>query len=251
MSLRALLTSRPRFAHGDVVEILGHPVRLRVHASARRISLRLDARDQLVVATAPDVRRLPEAVAFAESRADWIARQLTALPDRQPFQPGQIISVEGRPCRLERAAMRIAPRLKPATADEPVRLLAYGEGEAFGRAVVRALKAAALDRLADRTAGFAGRLGHPMPKIAVTDAKGRWGSCRQAHGREPAHIRYNWRLILAPPHVLDYVAAHECAHLVEANHGPAFWALNTELHPGVKSARAWLRAHGTELHAAG
>ena len=251
MSLRALLTPKPRLDHGDQIEIDGLPLRLRVHAGARRISLRLDSRERIVVATAPDRSRLSDAVAFARQRQSWIAAQLARLPDPVRFTPGRLIQVEGAPCRLERAAMRIRPTFKPATADEPARLLAYGEGDAYARAVVRGLKALAAERLAARTAVHAAALGQPLPQISLTDAKSRWGSCKQAHRGQPAQIRYSWRLILAPPAVLDYVAAHECAHLIEANHGPGFWTINARLHPALKTSRAWLKAHGTSLHAAG
>ena len=251
MSLRALLTPAPRPDHGDLIEIDGHKVRLRIHASARRISLRVDPRDQVVVATAPDRRRLGEAVAFARTRAPWIAAQMQRLPPPLRFVPGQMIQVEGRPCRLERAAMRIKPSFKPETAEEPARLLAYGEGDVFARAVIRGLKALAQERLAARTQVHVQALQQPVPDMAITDARGRWGSCKPAHAGLPAQIRYNWRLIMAPPFVLDYVAAHECAHLLEANHGPGFWAINEGLHPQVKVARAWLKAHGQSLHAAG
>jgi predicted metal-dependent hydrolase len=251
MSLRALLTPKPRLDHGDQIEIDGLPLRLRVHASARRISLRLDSRERIVVATAPDRARLPDAVAFARQRRAWIATQLARLPEPVRFAPGRIILVEGEPCRLERAAMRIRPTFKPATAEEGARLLAYEDGDVFARAVVRGLRALATERLAARTAVHAAALGQPMPQMSLTDAKSRWGSCRQAHRGEPAQIRYSWRLILAPPAVLDYVAAHECAHLIEANHGPGFWAINARLHPALKTSRAWLKSHGTSLHAAG
>ena len=251
MLFRAVDNQRQGLDHGDFIEIAGRSVRLRVHAGARRISLRIDPRDQVIVATAPDRRRLKEAVAFAQSRAEWIDAQMRKLPAAVPFAPGRVIAVEGAPCRLERAAMRISPVLKPANGEEPARLLAYGADEAFSRAVVRCLKATAAERLAVRTRLHATALDRPMPDIFVTDAKARWGSCRQAHGGVNAQIRYNWRLILAPPWVLDYVAAHECAHLIEANHGPNFWAVNRRLHPQVREARVWLKRHGAELHAAG
>ena len=251
MSLRALLTPKPRLDHGDQIEIDGLPLRLRVHAGARRISLRLDSRERIVVATAPDRSRLPDAVAFARQRQAWIAAQLARLPEPVAFAPGRVIEVEGRPCRLERAAMRIRPTFKSATADEPARLLAYGDAEVFARGVIRGLKALATERLMARTVAHAAALGQPVPEISITDAKARWGSCKQAHRGQPAQIRYSWRLILAPPAVLDYVAAHECAHLVEANHGAGFWAINARLHPALKTSRAWLKTHGQRLHAAG
>ena len=252
MVFDSVLTRRKAtLSPGDVVEIDGRPVRLKVHASARRVSLRLDSARREVVATAPNLRRLPDALAFAQSRALWIAERLDALPAPQGFAPGQIMDLAGAPCRIERAAMRITPRLIPARDGEPARLLAYGDGPAFGRAVVRCLKAEALKVLNERTAAHVAALGVAAPTVGVMDARARWGSCTPAHGGRGASIRYVWRLILAPPFVLDYVAAHECAHLVEANHGPRFWALVDRLYGDHTSARAWLKQHGVRLHGMG
>lgn len=238
---------RPSPKPDSVIEVAGRPVRLRVNARARRVSLRVDARKREVVATAPSARRLAEAVDFAHSRAAWISERLAAIPDAILLAPGLTIEVGGEPCRLERAAMRIAPRLIPATGDEPMRLLASGEGEAYGRAALRVLKAEALRRLRERTAFHAQALGQSMPTVAVADAKGRWGSCRPASRGRPAAIRYSWRLILAPLQVLDYVAAHEVAHLVEANHSPAFWAVVRSLYGDHRAARRWLRDSSADI----
>jgi len=240
-----------RLTAGDLIEVGGQAVRLAVNARARRVSLRLDAARREVVATAPSRARLKEAAAFARSRVGWIAARLDALPRPAPFAPGLVLSVNGRPCRLERAAMRIRSRLIPAQPPEPSRLLVSGDGVAFARAVERALRAEALAVLSDRTAAYAVRLGHPPPAVVVMDARARWGSCRPAVGGAPARVRYVWRLILAPEFVLDYVAAHECAHLVEANHGPRFWAQVCALYGDPRPARAWLKAHGNALHAMG
>jgi predicted metal-dependent hydrolase len=239
---------RVRLRSDDLVDVRGRPVRLRVNPRARRISLRVDAQRGEVVATAPTAGGLADALRFAESRGDWIADRLAALPTQTPLRPGLTIEVAGQPCLLERAAMRIAPRLVPATGGEPQRLLAYGDDERYGRAIVRALKAEALCRLTARTELHAQRLGQPMPTIAVADPKGRWGSCRQAGRGRPAAIRYSWRLVLTPPSVLDYVAAHETAHLIEGNHGPRFWSVVDELYGDHTQARRWLRRHGGRLH---
>ena len=155
--------------------------------------------------------------------------------------------------------MRIRPRHIPAQTDEPARQLAYGEGEAFARAVerglrteaLRVIKREALEGLGARTAHYCERLGHPTPKVAVADPRGRWGSCRPAHAKEPASIRYSWRLALAPFEVADYVVAHECAHLAEANHGPRFWALVRELVGDCRCHRDWLKRESSRLHAFG
>lgn len=244
MSLFAKLA--PRLAPGDLIEVEGLPVRLAVHGGARRVSLRLDTARREVVATAPNARRLGEAAAFARSRAGWIAARLQSLPTAAGFAPGVMLEVGGAPLRLERAAMRIAPKIIPARDGDCARLLAYGEGAAYARAVERALRAEALRVLTERTAVHAAALGAPMPSVAVMDARARWGSCRP-----PDRIRYAWRLIAAPPFVLDYVAAHEVAHLRECNHSPRFWAEVKDLFGDPAAARAWLRRHGSTLHALG
>jgi predicted metal-dependent hydrolase len=242
----------PKLGHGDLISVDGRPVRLRVNARARRISLRLDAGRREVVATAPTLRALNDAAAFAQTRAAWIAQHLDELPDPIALRPGALFDVAGQPCRLERAAMRIPPRLIPATPLEPTRLLAYGaDADSFQRAAIRALKGHALTLLTERSAVHAAALGYPTPPVALTDARGRWGSCRQAFQGRPAALRYNWRLVFAPIHVIDYVAAHECAHLAEANHGPRFWALVAELYGDHAKARSWLKRHGARLHAIG
>ena len=105
--------SAPRLSSGDLIEVDGRPVRLAVHGSARRVSLRLDTARREVVATAPNARRLAEAAAFAQSRAAWIAARLDSLPGGASFAPGAVLEIGGAPLRLERAAMRIAPRPDP------------------------------------------------------------------------------------------------------------------------------------------
>lgn len=251
MSLAGLLRRPPPLTHGQVVLVEGCPVRLRIDARARRVSLRIDGVRGEATATAPSARRLADALAFARSRAAWIGERLDARPQRRPFVPGAVVPLAGEPCRLERAAMRVTPRIAPATAEEPARLVASGEGEAFARAVARALRAEALLRLRARTAAHVEALGLVQPPVAVADAKGRWGSCRAPHRGDAGSIRYNWRLVCAPPAVLDYVAAHEAAHLVRPDHSPAYWAVVERLYGDPGPARRWLRTHGPDLHALG
>lgn len=238
-----------RLTAGDLIEVDGRPVRLAVNARARRISLRLDVARREVVATAPSDRRLAAAAAFAQTRAAWIAAHVDRLPRPSILRPGVVIEVLGEPCRLERAAMRIKPRLAPATAEEPCRLIASGEDEAFARAAERGLRAHALTVLTARTDHHRRRLGAPPLQIGVMDARARWGSCRQASAERAAVIRYSWRLVLSPPWVLDYVAAHECAHLIEANHGAEFWAVVAQLYGDPAPAQRWLKLNGPRLHA--
>jgi len=216
------LFGRP-LADGDRLDVAGAVVRLKVHTRARRVSLRLDRTRREVVATAPSVRRLSEAAAFATERASWIASRLAELPQSQAIAPGVTISL----------------------------FAARGEGEAYARAVTRMLKTQALAVFAERTAHYCAALGAKMPAVTVMDARGRWGSCRPGMSGKPASIRYSWRLALAPFEVADYVVAHECAHLLELNHGPRFWAHVKALVGDERPHRAWLRAQGAALHAFG
>ncbi|HEY4028706.1 MAG TPA: SprT family zinc-dependent metalloprotease [Caulobacteraceae bacterium] len=244
------------YAPGDLIEVAGARVRLKVSPRARRVSLRIDQTKREVIASAPSQRRLHEAVAFAGQRAHWIAAHIDALPQPAAVGPGDVIEVFGQPHRLEQAPSRLKAGFYEDENGQGV-LRAFGEGEAFARAVVRQLKRHALEVLTERTEAHASTLGRPMPRVAVADAKGRWGSCRPPRlpGRgnlgDTGSIRYSWRLALAPFEVADYVAAHECAHLLEANHGPRFWAHVRDLYGSEKASRTWLRQHGARLHAFG
>ena len=237
------------FSDGDRLEVAGAVVRLKVHARARRVSLRLDRTRREVIATAPSPRRLAEAAAFARDRAEWITARLAELPAAQSVAPGVTIQLFGQPCRLEAATH--PARFFPADGDQPARIAARGEDETYSRAVIRVIKREALRVFAERTAHHCARLAARLPSVTVMDAKGRWGSCRPGLPGKPAAIRYSWRLALAPFAVADYVVAHECAHLREANHGPRFWALVRDLVGDPAPHRAWLRAEGPRLHAFG
>lgn len=244
-----LLSRSSSFSDGDRLDVAGAPVRLRVNRRASRVSLRLDRTRREIVATAPTLRRLPEAAAFARERAEWIAERLAELPQSQALAPGMLIEVFGRPVRLEAGAGR-ARWVEPIDGSTP-RIAAMGESEGFTRAVILVIRRKAAEVLTARTAHYAEALGAPMPKVSVADAKSRWGSCRPGARGGPGSIRYSWRLALAPFEVADYVAAHECAHLLELNHGPRFWAHVRSLVGDERRHRAWLRAEGARLHAFG
>ena len=238
---------------GDRLEVAGTPVTLRVNRRARRVSLRLDRTRREIVATAPSPRRLAEAAAFARERAGWIAERIAELPDATPLHPGMMLQVFGEPVRLEAGGGRA--KWIAAADGEPARIAAMAAsdlgGEGYARAVILMLKKRAMAVLSERTEVYAAMLGAAPPKVTVADAKGRWGSCRPGVRGGPAAIRYSWRLALAPFEVADYVAAHECAHLLELNHGPRFWAHVKALVGEPKPHRDWLRAEGARLHGFG
>lgn len=220
-------------------------LRLSVNARARRLSVRIDARAGEAVVVAPSARALPQAVDFARSRALWIAERLAARAETTPLVPGAEILLGGRPVRLEATGNAAAARLVGTEAGPVIR--AGGEGEAFSRRVLNLLKAEARRRLTERTEVHRAALGQGPVRLSITDSRTRWGSC-SPHNRT---IRYSWRVVMAPDAVLDYLAAHEVAHLVHADHSPAYWAVVQRLVGDHRPYRKWLRDHGAALHAVG
>ena len=204
----------------------------RVSARARRITLRVGAADGRVSLTRPRGVPEAEALAFAAARAGWLRERLAALPEAVPVAPGATIPVEGRPVRVvaaARAGLREGEMRVPAARPGPV--------------AERLLRGLAAGRLEPLCAAHAAALGRGPERIALRDTRGRWGSCTAA-GR----LMFSWRLAMAPPDVLAYVAAHEAAHLAHMNHSPAFWAAVARLMPGFEEPRRWLRAEGAGLH---
>jgi predicted metal-dependent hydrolase len=238
-----------RHADGDVIEVGAARVRLLVSHRARRVSLRVDRSRGEVVAIAPSLRRLNEAAAFAHERRGWIAERVLELKPPTRLSPGLELAVFGEACRLGRAPGRAS--LEAAGWERGMRLAAGADEAAYATAAVQLLKRQAKTWFTPRLALHCRALGEPVPKFSIVDARTRWGSCTPGgHGR-PASIRLSWRLALAPPTVADYVAAHECAHLLHPHHGPAFWAETRRLIGDERPHRAWLRAHGPGLHSFG
>lgn len=235
-----------RLEAGSVVDLDGVPLRLTVNRRARRVSIRIDAARGQAVAVAPSERRLADAVAFARTKTAWIADRLAERPEGSgAYAPGSTVPLEGVDIRLEQTPGSAAARLVDTPSGLAIR--SGGEGEAFARRVENLLKRMARERLAHHTGVHCRALNLKPPRVGIGDPKSRWGSCTPGRGS----IRYSWRLILAPPEILDYVAAHEVAHLVHADHSPAFWGVVHQLVGDHRPYRAWLRAHGAGLHAVG
>lgn len=234
-----------RYQNGQRLRLDAIPVRLSVNRRARRVSIRIDLSRGEAVAVAPSERRLADAVAFVHDRRAWIAERLAARPAPAAFVPGAVIQLHGRPTRLLATGGAGAARL--AELDGTTAIISGGEGEPYARRVERLLRAEARRVLGERTLVHAAALGLRAPTVSIGDPKSRWGSCSPHRNA----IRYSWRLVLAPAEVLDYVAAHEVAHLVHADHSPAYWAVVRAIFGDPKPQRAWLRANGAGLHAAG
>ncbi len=212
---------------------------------ASRITLKVKPSDREVTVIVPGIRSLPKAKRFVKQQRDWIEVQLEALPPAQPFEPDAPILFEGEIYRLVHAGTRGHPRISRETREI---IVPAPDGTFEGR-VKRLLIREARDRLTEATLKYAHMVDRPVEKIQVRDTSSRWGSCITRGGK--GHISYSWRLVSAPKFVLDYVAAHECAHMIEANHSPAYWAVVARIFPEFKTAKHWLRQNGAYLHAVG
>lgn len=210
------------------------PLTLRRSPRARRISLRVSSLDGRVTLTLPPKVRDREALAFAEEKAGWIRGHLAKHPPPVAVQIGAMIPVEGRNRRVVAAAGR---RITLSDAEVAV------PAASAGRSLQRYLKELARDRLAEASDRYAAKLGCSYSRLTLRDTRSRWGSCTADDG-----LMYSWRLIMAPPGVLHYVAAHEVAHLREMNHSPAFWSLVRNLYGDYAAPRDWLKASGSVLH---
>ncbi|MCA0422306.1 MAG: M48 family metallopeptidase [Proteobacteria bacterium] len=214
-------------------------VRLRRNAAARRLILRLRADSGEAVLTLPARTSLKDARAFLDRYGGWIAERKARLPARVPLEDGAVLPLRGAPCQLRSLGGSGRGRI---TLEEGI-LSVPGEAAHLPRRALDWLKAEAKADLTAAVARHAATLGVRVGRITVKDTRSRWGSCSAAGA-----LAFSWRLILAPPHVLDYLAAHEVAHRLEMNHSDRFWRVVARTCPEWQAAEAWLTAHGTGLH---
>jgi predicted metal-dependent hydrolase len=216
---------------------LSVPLELRESPRTRRLSLRVDVGRGLIQVVVPvgvpeaDIRR------FVGRHDDWLRARLAAMPPPMPFVDGARVPVLGQDHVIAHR-----PGLVGGTRCEDGVLLVGGRPEHVGRRVRDFLVGEARRELAERARIKADGIGARVAGVTVRDTRSRWGSCSPG-GR----LSFSWRLVLAPPAVLDYVVAHEVAHLKEMNHSPRFWALCARLTADPAASRAWLRANAARL----
>lgn len=211
-------------------------ITLRKTAQARRISLRISRLDGRVTLTCPLRVSDREALSFAQEKADWLRRHLMEQPKQAGIGIGGDLPFEGITLRIAQGAGRLVQV-------QDSLLLVPGSPERAAARIAGFLKQSARDRLAAASDHYATLLGHPYTRLTLRDTRSRWGSCTADGG-----LMYSWRLVMAPPAVLSYVAAHEVAHLAEMNHSDAFWSVVTRLYGDYHAPRRWLREKGGDLH---
>ena len=223
---------------------LGAAVEVRRHPKARRMTLRVSRTSRTVIVTLPMQCDLDQAGSFVNNHLDWVRRHLGSLPQPVPFRHGAVVPLRGVPHRIVHSPRHSGRGVVTVSHGGSIpELLVRGEVEHLPRRVLDWMSEQArrdLDRAVQR---HAERLGVKAKRIAVRDQVSRWGSC-SSNGS----LSFSWRLILAPDFILDYVAAHEVAHLQQMNHGPRFWALVRKTMPRTEEARRWLQIYGLDLH---
>lgn len=220
---------------GDLIEI-----RTRVNPRARRMIIKVEPASGAVVVVVPSKRVLASALEFARRQQNWIAGQLKRVPARVLFQDGAVIPLRGVPHTIMyQQTARIAGQIL----SDPPRIVIGGDPDSIGRRVENLLKRNARADLGERVTFYAHRLDVHPRRISLRDTQSRWGSCSSSRT-----LSFSWRLILAPPSVLAYVAAHEVAHLREMNHSPAFWAQVRSQVADIETPQAWLAHNGAGLH---
>lgn len=215
------------------------PLRVRAHPRARRIALRIDAAGDAVEMVLPRRSSRAEALRFLEASRGWIDARLAALPPRLSFVDGATIPVMDVPHVIRAMG---AVRGRGAAWIEAGELCVAGDPAFLARRTRDFLRDRAKRELTARAHACAARIERKVNRVTVRDTVSRWGSCARG-----GNLSFSWRLIFAPEAVIDYVVAHEVAHLIEMNHGPRFWRLVETLHPGAKAQRLWLNRNRLRL----
>jgi predicted metal-dependent hydrolase len=217
-------------------------VRVSRNRRARRYTLRIHAASREAVLTMPLRGNLADASRFAHAHGGWLAQRLRQLPTVAPFSEGELVPLRGIDHRIVHRPRTRGTVWAAQDGDEPL-LCVAGSREHVARRVRDFLKREARRDLEAAVSAYAQALEVRVRRISIRDQSSRWGSCNSA-----GVLSFSWRLILCPPFVLDYLAAHEVAHLVEMNHSARFWKLLRQMCPATDEATRWLDSHGNALH---
>lgn len=229
------MTQEPKHS----ITIDGHiiPVAIRKHPRAKRITLRYQSKGHYVSVTLPRYASLKQGLRFAEEKKQWLALQIEKPRTRIAFTDGAVLPILGKEYRVVHAGGRGVTQYRDET------VVVYGAVDFLARRLQDFLIAQARQTISELAQEKAALLGVSFRKITLRDTHSLWGRCTH-----DGHLLFSWRLVLAPYEVLDYVVAHEVAHLVHLNHSAAFWKKVAELCPDWQQHERWLKIHGKTLH---
>ncbi len=223
---------------GGVVQVI--PVEFNRSLSAKAIKITPNLAKQVVKVSYPFFVSRARAVAFLESKKDWVSKQLEKVPEKIRITDGAVITVLGKKYKISHI-----PNARRGVWIEGDYIFVSGDKEFLNRRVKDFLKNEVKSYYAKRVRDYASKLNVKYGKISVKDTTSRWGSCASN-----GNIAFSWRLVFAPLFVIDYIVAHEVSHLSEMNHSYKFWRVVKQLYEGdVDKAQKWLSRNGLMLYA--
>jgi len=221
----------------DLEHSFDFPLKVKTALRCRRLNLRIDHKKREVVLSMPKLCSKKKAFDFIQSHIDWVEEKLAALPKIKDFEDGEQISLLGQNITICHDATFGAPKI---IGDK---LFVGGDKLFLHRRVKDFIKRQAKKELFKRSKALADRLGCALNGVTIKDTKSRWGSCSSLK-----HINYSWRIALAPIEAIDYLTAHEVAHLKHQDHSESFWKTVQTLAPDAQNGKTWLQKNGNTLY---
>lgn len=222
----------------DIQEALGIDIKIVPARSVTKLTLRIDSKERIPVLSLPTFCSRKKAIDFVNNNMDWILETLNKLPKRKSFEDGERISLFGQDVVITHS-----PDARCGVRLEDGKLIVSGGAEFLHRRVKDYIKKRAATDFYQHSRLLAEKIGCRLTGVSIKDTKSRWGSCSTLN-----HINYSWRIALAPQTAIDYLLAHEVAHLKHQNHSPEFWKCVGFLYSDWKKGRDWLHQNGRILY---
>lgn len=213
------------------------PLVIRRHARAKRICLRYNPTAHAISLTLPRNTHISSGLDFLHAKGKWLIDTLEEMPRHKQIKPGVVIPLLGNRVRIKHD-----PRLRGWLLSDDT-LLVAGDRAEFAERIHETLKKIGKNEITRIAQEYAAHIGKRVNRVSVRDTRSRWGSCSST-----GNLSFSWRLIFAPREVMEYVVAHEVAHLKHMNHSTNFWNLVEFLCPDYEVAKEWLRLHGKHLY---
>ena len=222
----------------DLENSFDFPLKINSSLKNRRMTIRIDSKARAAVLSVPKFYSKKRAYEFIKKHQNWIEEKIYSLPQIHKFAPEEQIDIFGKKITLKYDEKR--SRIPLLKNDE---LYIGGEVAFFHRRVKDYIKKEAKKEFQQRSVLMAQKIGCQIKSISIKDTKSRWGSCSSLK-----NINYNWRIALAPEYVIDYLMAHEVAHLKHQDHSTNFWECVQYLYPEMEKSRLWLKQNGQTLY---
>ncbi len=222
----------------DIQAALNMDIKIIKSPKAKRLTLRIDAKERLPILTIPSRCSAKRAVEFVEMHRAWLEENLQKIPAIKHFENGEKISLMGKEYIINHC-----PQKRCGVMIEEDNIIVSGSKEFLHRRICDFIKKKAQEQLLKKSQTLANKIGCHVNHVSIKDTKSRWGSCSSLE-----NINYNWRICMAPKYVINYLVAHEVSHLLHQDHSREFWQCVKKLCPDAAKGRLWLKNYGKELY---